>query len=44
MWSDSKTVGILNFGSTVQKLLDIENFPFLHCSYGEITPVVTFQR
>jgi len=33
MWADSKTVWFLKFGSTVQKLFDVEKrraMPFLH--------------
>jgi len=44
MWADSKTVGFLKFYLTVQKLLNIEIFLFLHCFYGVMEDIVTFKH
>jgi len=44
MWADSKIVKFLKVGSTVQKLLNFEKFPFLHSSYGKMAAIVTVQH
>jgi len=43
MWADSKKVRFLKIGSSVQKLFNVEKFLFLHCSYGVMASVATFQ-
>jgi len=41
MLTDSKIVKILKFGSTVQKLFNVEKRRVLHCFYGVMAVIVT---